>query len=116
MNRARGSTTVITITILLAAGLALSIAAAAAAAASNIGMQSQATAQQQNDEIYRIQETAMSRAAPVAHTGNLPHAVVFALPIRDDGKIYTGQVTFTASKPIEVEVLHIYRPDQPPDE
>ena len=97
--------------ILLAAGLAFSIGAA-----SNIGMQSQATAQQQNEEIYRIQETAMSRAAPVAHTGNLPHAVVFALPIRDDGKIYTGQVTFTASKPIEVEVIHIYKPDQPPDE
>jgi hypothetical protein len=112
MNKASGSTTIIMILILLAAGLALSIAAAA----SNIGMQSQATAQQQNEEIYRIQETAMSRAAPVAHTGNLPHAVVFALPIRDDGKIYTGQVTFTASKPIEVEVLHIYRPDQPPDE
>jgi hypothetical protein len=112
MNKATGSTTVITITILLAAGLALSIAAAA----SNIGMQSQAAAQQQNEVIYRIQETAMSTAAPVAHTGNLPHAVVFALPIRDDGKIYTGQVTFTASKPIEVEVLHIYRPDQPPDE
>ena len=52
----------------------------------------------------------------MAHTGNLPHAVVFALPIRDDGKIYTGQVTFTASKPIEVEVIHIYKPDQPPDE
>jgi hypothetical protein len=34
----------------------------------------------------------------------------------DDGKIYTGQVTFTASKPIEVEVIHIYRPDPPPDE
>jgi hypothetical protein len=112
MNKATGSTTVITITILLAAGLALSIAAPA----SNIEMQSQAAAQQQNEEIYRIQETAMSTAAPVAHTGNLPHAVVFALPIRDDGKIYTGQVTFTASKPIEVEVLHIYRPDQPPDE
>jgi hypothetical protein len=112
MNKARGSTMVITI-ILLAAGLALSIAVAAA---SNIGMQSQATAQQQNEEIYRIQETAMSSAAPVAHTGNLPHAVVFALPIRDDGKIYTGQVTFTASKPIEVEVIHIYRQDQPPDQ
>ena len=54
--------------------------------------------------------------APVAHTDNLPHAVVFALPLKDDGKIYTGQVTFTASKPIEVEVLHIYRPEQPPDE
>jgi hypothetical protein len=57
----------------------------------------------------------MSTAAPVAHTGNLPHAVVFTLPIRDDGKIYTGRVTFTASKPIEVEVIHIYRPDQAPD-
>lgn len=119
MDKARASTTVTTTTtssssllILLAVGLlAFSIGAA-----SNIGMQSQATAQQQNEEIYRIQETAMSSAAPVAHTGNLPHAVVFALPIRDDGKIYTGQVTFTASKPIEVEIIHIYRPDQPPDE
>jgi hypothetical protein len=112
MYEVRGSRMLITI-ILLAAGVAFSIAAAAS---SNIGMQSQATAQQPNDEIYRIQETAMSSAAPVAHTGNLPHAVVFALPIRDDGKIYTGQVTFTASKPIEVEVIHIYKPDQPPDE
>ena len=100
-----------TIIIILAAGLVSSIGAA-----SNVGMQSQATAQQQSEEIYRIQETAMSSAAPVAHTGNLPHAVVFALPIRDDGKIYTGQVTFTASKPIEVEVIHIYMPDQPSDE
>jgi hypothetical protein len=104
-----------TLIILFAAGLAFSIGAAAASS-TNIGMQSQATAQQQSEEIYRIQETAMSSAAPVAHTGNLPHAVVFVLPIRDDGKIYTGQVTFTASKPIEVEVIHIYRPDQPPDE
>jgi hypothetical protein len=54
----------------------------------------------------------------MAHTRNLPHAVVFALPIKDDGKIYTGQVTnrFTASKSIQVEVIHIYRPDQTPDE
>jgi type II secretory pathway pseudopilin PulG len=112
VDKARASTMVTTtIIIILAAGLVFSIGAA-----SNVGMQSQATAQQQSEEIYRIQETAMSSAAPVAHTGNLPHAVVFALPIRDDGKIYTGQVTFTASKPIEVEVIHIYRPDQLPDE
>jgi hypothetical protein len=112
VDKARALTMVTTtIIILLAAVLAFSIGAA-----SNVGMQSHATAQQQSEEIYRIQETAMSSAAPVAHTGNLPHAVVFALPIRDDGKIYTGQVTFTASKPIEVEVIHIYRPDQPPDE
>lgn len=111
MNKARESTMVI-ITTLVADGLAFLIAATAL----NIGMESQVAAQQQDDEIYRMQETAMSAAAPVAHTGNLPHAVVFALPIRDDGKIYTGQVTFTASKPIEVEVIHIYRPDQTPDE
>ena len=41
--------------------------------------------------------------------------VVFALPIRDDGKFYTGQVTFTASKHIEVEIIHIYKPGQAPD-
>jgi hypothetical protein len=81
VDKARASTmvTTTTTTILLAAGLAFSIGAAA----SNIGMQNQATAQQQSEEIYRIQETAMSSAAPVAHTGNLPHAVVFALPIRE---------------------------------
>ena len=96
MDKTRASTRVITIIVLVAAGLAFSIGSA-----SNISMQSQATAQGQSEEVYRIQETAMSSAAPVAHTGNLPHAVVFALPIRDDGKIYTGHVTFTASKPIK---------------
>jgi hypothetical protein len=96
--------------------VAAALAFLIATTASNIGMESQVAAQQQDDEIYRIQETAMLTAAPVAHTGNLPHAVVFALSIRDDSKIYTGQVTFTASKPIEVEVIHIYRPDQTPDE
>ncbi len=97
---------------LFASALATSIVAVA----SRTALQNQAIAQLENETIYRIQETAMSTAAPVAHTGNLPHAVVFALPIRDNGKIYTGQVTFTASKPIEVEVIHIYRPDQIPDE
>jgi hypothetical protein len=101
VDKARASTMVTTtLIILFAAGLAFSIGSSSSSSSSSyIGMQSQATAQQQSEEIYRIQETAMSSAAPVAHTGNLPHAVVFALPIRDDGKIYTGQVTFTASKP-----------------
>jgi hypothetical protein len=111
MNKPRELTMVI-ITTLVTAGLAFLVVVGA----SSIGMERQVAAQQQDDEIYRIQETTMSTAAPVAHTGNLPHAVVFALPIRDDGKIYTGQVTFTASKPIEVEVIHIYRPGQTPDE
>jgi hypothetical protein len=58
----------------------------------------------------------MSTAAPAAHTGKLPHAVVFAIPIRNDNQIYTGQVTFTASKPLKVEVIHIYKPSQTSDE
>jgi hypothetical protein len=44
------------------------------------------------------------------------HEVVFALPFRDDGKIWSVKVSFTASKPIEVEILHIYSPQQPVDE
>jgi len=56
------------------------------------------------------QRTEMSMPAPVRHPGQPLHAVVFALPLRDDGKIWSGKVTFTASKPIEVEVLHPYEP------
>jgi hypothetical protein len=56
------------------------------------------------------QRTEMSSPAPVRHPGQPLHAVVFALPLRDDGKIWSGKVTFTASKPIEVEVLHPYEP------
>jgi hypothetical protein len=91
------------------------LAAALAATVITAVASSGAAAQQNSQVIYRMQETRMSSAAPVAHTGNLPHAVVFALPLRDDGMIYTGRVTFTASKPIEVEVLHVYDPDQVPD-
>lgn len=52
----------------------------------------------------------MSEPAPNARLNNqtLPHQIVVALPIRQDGKIWTGTVTFTASKPIEVEVEHKY--------
>ncbi len=112
MDPARTSTKVMLIIAVSATALVFSITITTL----NATTQNRATAQQENEENYRIQKTAMSAAAPVAHTGNLPHAVVFALPIRDDGKIYTGHVTFTASKPIEVEIIHIYNPDQTPDE
>jgi hypothetical protein len=61
------------------------------------------------DEIT-IQNTSMSVPAPVRHPGQPSHEVVFALPLRNDGNIWSGIVTFTASKPIEVEVLHTYVP------
>ena len=61
------------------------------------------------------QKTVMSQPAPLRHPGQPSHEVVFALPLRDDGKIWSGTVTFTASKPIEAEILHTYAPEQKPD-
>jgi hypothetical protein len=69
-----------------------------------------------NLEEVIIQNTSMSVPAPVRHPGQPTHEVVFALPLRTDGYIWTGTVTFTASKPIEVEVLHIYAPLEQPDD
>jgi hypothetical protein len=66
-----------------------------------------------NSEVLSVvaQRTQMSSPAPVRHPGQPLHAVVFALPLRNDGKIWSGKVTFSASKPIEVEVLHPYEPE-----
>jgi hypothetical protein len=62
-----------------------------------------------------LQNTSESKPAPVRHPGQPSHEVVFALPLREDGKVYSGTVTFTASKPIEAEVLHTYAPEKKPD-
>ena len=75
----------------------------------------QAIAQQEEEIVFIAQKTAMSTPAPIAATGQTPHQVVFALPIREDDKIWSGRVTFTASKPIEIEVLHTYDPSAIPD-
>ena len=66
-----------------------------------------------SNDTYISQKTEMSvPASPmVTPPGKLPHQTVF----RDDGKIWTGVVTFTASKPIEIEVLHNYDPNILPD-
>lgn len=74
-----------------------------------------ASAQQQNTSIARIQKTAVSAPAPVTAPGHPTHQVVFALPLRDDGKIWSGTVTFTASKAIEIKVMHKYNPAVAPD-
>lgn len=62
-----------------------------------------------------VQNTSMSKPSTVSHHGQPPHAIVWALPLRDDGKIWSGKVSFTASKPIEVEIIHDYKPQQPID-
>jgi hypothetical protein len=57
------------------------------------------------EERYVGQKTEMSNPASPTVTphGKLPHQVVFALPLRNDSQIWTGTVTFTASKPIELK-------------
>lgn len=64
-----------------------------------------------------IQNTSLSVPASSAKINNqsMPHAIVVALPIREDGKLWIGSVTYTASKPIEIEVLHKYHPIVKPD-
>jgi hypothetical protein len=71
---------------------------------------------EEQEEVFIAQNTSMSAPAPVRHPGQPPHEVVFALPLRDDGKIWSGRVTFTASKAIEAEVLHAYNPQENIDE
>ena len=68
-------------------------------------------------DIITIQNTSMSVPAPSAaiNKQSIPHQMVVALPLRDDGKIWTGTVTFTASKPVEIEVEHKYNPKVIPD-
>jgi hypothetical protein len=68
-----------------------------------------------DSDTFIEQKTVMSQPAPVRHPGQPSHEVVFALPLRDDGKVWSGTVTFTASKPIEAEILHMYAPEQTPD-
>jgi hypothetical protein len=40
--------------------------------------------------------------------GHEAHQIVIAAPPRDDGKIYSGITSFTASQPVEVVMLHPY--------
>jgi hypothetical protein len=65
-----------------------------------------------SEERYIGQKTETSNPASPTVTphGKIPHQIVFALPLRNDSKVWTGTVTFTASKPIEIEVLHLYKP------
>ena len=75
------------------------------------GSQNQAT-----EEVFIVQNTSMSVPATVSHHGQPLHQIVWALPLREDGKIWSGSASFTASKPIEVEIIHDYIPQQPIDE
>lgn len=53
-----------------------------------------------------IQKTGVSDTDPLP--GHSAHQLVMAIPPRNDGKVWVGTVTWTASKPVEVVVLHGY--------
>ena len=70
------------------------------------------TAQQQStpatpmSDTVTIQKTGVSSPDPLP--GHSAHQLVMALAPRSDGKVWVGTVTWTASKPVEVVVLHGY--------
>jgi len=55
-------------------------------------------------EMFAIQKTDKSRQDPIP--GHEAHQYLMALPLREDGKMYTGQVTYAASKPVEIVVFN----------
>jgi hypothetical protein len=66
----------------------------------------QATPATPTSDTVTLQKTGISDTDPLpGHSG---HQLVMALAPRSDGKVWVGTVTWTASKPVEVVVLHGY--------
>ncbi|HEU4823877.1 MAG TPA: hypothetical protein VFS97_10680 [Nitrososphaeraceae archaeon] len=77
--------------------------------------QSQAAATQEppvNQNFVR-QGTVASEQDPLP--GHEAHEIAFVLPPRNDGAVYSGVLTYTASKPVEVVVLHKFDPQNSTD-
>jgi hypothetical protein len=55
-------------------------------------------------KMFAIQKTDKSVQDPLP--GHETHQIAIALPPRSDGKMYSGQVTYSASKPVEIIVLN----------
>jgi hypothetical protein len=53
-----------------------------------------------------VQKTAASDKDPLP--GHSSHQLVMAIPPRTDGKIWIGTISWTASKPVELVILHKY--------
>jgi hypothetical protein len=53
-----------------------------------------------------IQNTTISSQDPLP--GHQGHQLAMVLPPRSDGKLWVGTVTWTASKPVELVILHGY--------
>ena len=80
--------------------------ASSSSSSSSASMQSPAASAANTGGAVTIQKTGVSAPDPLP--GHSAHQLVMALPPRSDGKVWVGTVTWTASKPVEVVVLHMY--------
>ncbi len=62
-------------------------------------------------QMFAIQNTSTSIPDPTPGHEEF-HQAVIALPFRDDGKLYTGTVTYASSHPVEVVVLQQFNQSQ----
>jgi hypothetical protein len=117
------------IVVVTTAVLVLALAAAAAtqipsimtASAQNMTTSSGAAATAQNQTEMTSSPatnfTAQKTAASTVDTlpGHQGHQAVIVVPQRTDGKIWVGTLSWTASKPVEVRLLHDYDTSVTPD-
>jgi hypothetical protein len=91
------------------AGTAANVTETGPAATQTQSQASTATIQESplNQNFVR-QATVASGQDPLP--GHESHEIAFVLPPRSDGGVYSGVLTYTASKPVEVVVLHNYDP------
>ena len=61
-------------------------------------------------EIQNRRYVAQRTATSIQHqlVGHESHQEVLVLPLREDGRIWTGTITWTASVPVEVGIYHVY--------
>jgi hypothetical protein len=57
-----------------------------------------------------VQQGMISSSAETLQ-GHEGHQAVLILPPRNDSSVYSGIITFTANKPVEVQIYHIYEID-----
>jgi hypothetical protein len=108
-------TKILTTVTVIGAVLLLGALAATIITTTTLTTSNQVFAQHQNQtgaqgDVLVIQNTTASKQDPVP--GHEMHQLVLAAPPRQDGNIWSGVVTFTASKPVEVVVLHPYNKPQ----
>ena len=90
---------------LVAAMLVLGVTVAVTAAQQANATTSSSSSSNPPDH-YVVQKTAASDKDPLP--GHSSHQLVMAIPPRTDGKIWTGTISWTASKPVELVILHKY--------